>query len=140
MSVLFASALYLTNIRSQILRFSKILFLFYLSGTLQTSSQPPFWTIQPKACLNVCESTVLAGCAELSNAPKCPHWPFEQRKTCKKTIFYFLKADASRSKCSFKVKRQAVNLDDGDVMKVLCQLKNRHEFRTTSKLLKVVRF
>ena len=55
------------------------------------------------------------------------------------TVFYFLKADTSRSKCSFKAKKQAVNLYDGDGMQVPCQLNNCHEIRTTGKLLEVKR-
>ena len=43
-----------------------------------------------------------------------------------KILLYFSKTGASRSKCSFKVKGQAVN---GGTL-VACQLKNRHKIRT----------
>ena len=40
-----------------------------------------------------------------------------------KTIFYFLRADPGRSKCTVMVKGKAVNLGDGDGMQVPCRLK-----------------
>ena len=46
-------------------------------------------------------------------------------------IISFLNTDASRSKCSFKVKWQAVSLNDRDRMQIPCQLQNRHEIRKT---------
>ena len=42
-----------------------------------------------------------------------------------KTIFRFLNADASRSKCSFKSEK-AGSLNDGGGIQVLCQLKNNN--------------
>ena len=40
-----------------------------------------------------------------------------------KTIFYFLREDPARSKCTVTVKGKAVNLGDGDGMQVPCRLK-----------------
>ena len=37
-----------------------------------------------------------------------------------KTIFDVLKTDASKSKCSYKMEGQTVNLYDGDGMQVPC--------------------
>ena len=52
-----------------------------------------------------------------------------------KTIFYFLRADPARSKCTVTVKGKAVNLGYGDGMQVPCRLKleGDREFATLSK-------
>ena len=78
----------------------------------------------------------LVYCEGLPNAP-IDHLRKGSKGKLAKTIFHFPNADASRSKCSIKVKGQAVNLNDGDKMQVPC-LKIFMKLLTTFKLMNVV--
>ena len=71
--------------------------------------------------------------------PLIGHLNKGSKRELAKPIFHFLRADASRSKCSFKVKGQAVILNDREEMQVPCQIKNLNEIGSTFKRLKIVR-
>ena len=81
----------------------------------------------PRICLNVRQNTVLVYCAKLRNVPSAPigHLNEDSKGKLVKPIFSLLNADATISKCSFKLKGQVVNVNDRDRMQVLCKLKNR---------------
>ena len=55
---------------------------------------------------------------ELPNAP-IGHLKKGRNKKYAKTVFYFLNTEALRSKCTFNVKEQAVNLNHGHGMQAL---------------------
>ena len=70
------------------------------------------------------------------NAP-IGYWKKGSKGKLAKTIFHFLNADASRSKCSFKSEKARSKFEDGDGTQAPFQLKNRQNTRTTFKMLKV---
>jgi len=105
------------------------------------ASQPPFldhltWDM-PKCLPRHCFGP-LQSCEMPLNFPIC-HLRKGSKGKLPKTIFDFLNADSSRSKCSFNLNRQAVNLNNGEGMQVLCQLKSHLEIHMAFKLVKVMR-